>query len=185
MKCFGVVAVVVLGLAAGSSPLAAAPVVEPRTGLSVDPPPGYEASVEEPRGRSTAALKVSTHRDPDAGCIIGFEERERRDVSLEDLNGQVAKPENLRLLREVLGLTYRVVTLQFVEMSGVVASLAVLYTKPEVVTINPDLFERRTSLAFLETPKGRTTVACVAKASAFAARRKDFEAIVRSVVAPR
>lgn len=175
MKRLGAIAVLGLALA----PADAAPVVEPRTGLSVDPPQGYRASLGIPHSGLRPGLTVSSLSGPPSICFIGFDQRAMQGASLEELNRQAAMPESLAKLRQTLGREDRVLELKTIEVSGVVGSVAVVESNAGGGSKDKSL------VAIFDTPKGRTEAACGAAGKAFPARKKGFEAIIRSIVAPR
>ena len=177
-------ALVALVGAAPVSPVRSAPVTDPRTGLSVDPPAGYEVSNKAPLPRESVAFQVSRLGEGEATCGIGFEEREPNELTLEQFNRVLAKPDRKRTLRQTLGKKFQVISLDIAEISGVLASIAVVDPKPGFWG-NGEKPPFRTMLAGFSTPKGMTVALCSAPRGSFAAHKKDFGAIIRSVVAPR
>jgi hypothetical protein len=154
-------------------------------GLAVTPPAGYVATSGTPGSPGQAAINVTKPTEQGTGCIIAFEAMPGFDqFTQSSLNRQTDQPDWQRFYREGLGEFYDIERVDVFEHAGVRGAvvLGVSRTKPAVPGWIADL----PSLIFMfYTPKGLSRITCVAAKAVFAARRGEFEAVVRGVALPR
>jgi hypothetical protein len=166
-------------LIAITAPALAQPVTDVATGLSVTPPKGYLAEVMQPGPRYVAQIGVKRPDGKDIGCRIGFQHAKQNEALTQaQINEFAAKPEWANLLRATLELAHEIRSIETYEQDGVRGAALVGAMKPEALGI-------QTFFVIMETPKGRTNVVCVEGKDNFAARRPEFESIVRAVTLPR
>jgi hypothetical protein len=182
-RCVVAIAALVAAVPVGLA--SAAPVTDPGTGLSVDPPAGYQASPERRRDRRTAALRVSRSGDPFVGCMIKFEADTHDGALPADFKETWTSPDSAKRFHDLLAQTEKVIAFKTVEISGVRGFLMEIEPKlgrVKASSVEPD---EKGMLQVLRTPRGITSAGCVTKAKFYSARRKDFEAILATVAAPR
>jgi hypothetical protein len=154
------------------------------TGLSVQPPDGYEAKKTEGDARYAVVFAVQKNGDDDTGCKVAFQPApQNAGLSQEEINAFTQKKEWTELIRATLALRYDVSSIDPFEQAGLAGAAVVADFKP--VEAEPRAAEVRSYLVLLDTPKGRTTVVCVGDKGDFDARRAEFEQIARAVAAPR
>lgn len=178
------------GLALSAAPaVAAEPVKDEATGLSVTPPPGYAARKAEGDPRYAAVYAVQKSGEDDTGCKIAFQPTAPAGGAAEpaltqdDINAFTRKKEWTDLVRATLALRYDVASVDPFDNNGLSGAAVVADFKPvEGEAKPPDV---RSYLVVIDTPKGRTTIVCVGDKAGFAGRKAEFEAIARSVAPPR
>lgn len=176
-------------LAAGAvfSPVAAEPVRDEATGLSIEPPAGYTARKAEGDTRYAAVYAVQKGGEDDTGCKIAFQPTPpaagEPKLSQEDINAFTRKKEWTDLIRATLALRYEVATVEPFDHQGLMGAAVVADFKAVEGEEKPP--EVRSYLVVIDTPKGRTTIVCVGDKAGFEARRAEFEAVARSVSPPR
>lgn len=186
-----VLASLAVGLAvlAGSAPARAAePVRDAGTGLSIQPPDGYEARKTEGDPRYAVVYAVQKQGEVDTGCKVAFQPHQsaaagERQLSQDEINAFTRQKEWIDLIRATLALRYEVATVEPFEQQGLTGAAVVADFKAAEGESGAE--QVRSYLVVLDSPKGRTTVVCVGERAAFEARRKEFEAIARSVSPPR
>lgn len=187
LRAWGAIAALGYSTAAAlvAAPGAAQPVAEPDSGLAVTPPPGYETQLLAPNGPYAAMILVQRRDVRDVGCWIGFQTTSDTVApsSQEEINQRAASGEWAERVRASFAGRKNVLSLAPFEHTGVHGT-AVVYDDGSSADASPPGADR-TLMVMLETPKGRTNVICVAKTSAFDARRPEFEAIVRAITLPR
>lgn len=175
-------ALVAAALAATAA--AAEPARDEATGLVIAPPSGYTAQRLDGGPRYAASYSVRTTDPADPGCRVGFQTSpQNAGLSQEEINAFTAKPEWNDLIKATLALYYDVVSVQPFEERGLSGAAVVGDIKK--VEGQPAMPDARSYFVLLDTPKGRTTVVCVAAKEKFDARRAEFEAVARSVEPPR
>ncbi|MFC7051883.1 hypothetical protein ACFQI3_04190 [Hansschlegelia quercus] len=163
---------------------AAEPLRDEATGLSVQPPDGYLATVAEADPRYAAVFAVQKGEESEVGCKIAFQAApQNAELPQEEINAFTQKKEWTELIRATLALRYDVASIEPFEQGGVAGAAVVADFKP--VEGEPRASEVRSYLVLIDTPKGRTTVVCVGEKASFAARKPEFEAIARGVSPPR
>jgi hypothetical protein len=166
-------------------PAIAQPISDPATGFAVAPPSGYVAQVSTASGRYTVAFNVKKPDDKDTGCLIGFLNiPAKARFTQAEINAYSAKPEWANEIRTAFSRLYDIISLDPFEHAGVVGSMVVADRKMPPGT-PPRAGEIRAWLVVLETPKGRTSMACVAEKASFDARRSEFDTVARGVTLPR
>jgi hypothetical protein len=180
MKHFS--AALTLCLLAGTAQ--AAPLRDNATGLTVDPPPGYTAQAEAPDNQHAANFSVKRAGEAATGCQIGFTRvagNARR--SQPEINALIGSPAGQEAGRAGLVSAYDVTEAATVQLGDVSALLFLASFKPHR-KLPAEARNIRTLFAILETPRGRTSIACAAQAGEFASRRPEFEAVVRGTTPP-
>jgi hypothetical protein len=163
----------------------AQPLSDPATGLVITPPPGYAARIIAPTGNYTVAFDVKKPDDKDTGCRVAFQPVPQNGrLTQDDINAFTATPEWPDLVRTTLSRLYEIISLVPFEHAGVRGAVVVgdFQLPPNAP---PRAGEIRSWLALLETPKGRTSVACVAEKTSFDARRGEFDAVTHAVTLPK
>jgi hypothetical protein len=175
-----------LGLLTGQA--FAQPVRDEATGLTVQPPAGYEARKAEGDPRYAAVYAVQKAGELDTGCKIAFQSTQQSGpgaeapLSQDDINAFTQKKEWIELIRATLALRYDVATVEAFSNGGLSGASVVADFKP-IEGEKPD--DVRSYLVVLDTPKGRTTIVCIGDKAGFDKRKPEFEAIARSVSPPR
>jgi hypothetical protein len=162
----------------------AAPLRDPATGLTVDPPPGYVATAEAPARPQAASVSVKQPGEGGTGCQIGFTPvagNARRSQS--QINATVSSPEGQQAGIDKLAAVYNVTEAGTVQLGGITALVMHAGFKPHP-KLPADAQRIRTFFAILETPRGSTNIACAAEAATFSTRLPGFEAVVRGTTAP-
>ena len=178
----------VIALAGLTGQALAEPVKDDATGLTMQPPAGYEARKAEGDPRYSAVYAVQKAGEVDTGCKIAFQSSQQSGpgadapLSQEDINAFTQKKEWIELIRATLALRYDVATVEPFLNGGLSGASVVADFKP-IEGEKPD--DVRSYLVVLDTPKGRTTLVCVGDKAGFEKRRPEFEAIARSVSPPR
>ena len=160
-------------------------VTDAGSGLAVTPPAGYTAQSAPQRPRYSAVIDVKRNNDRDTGCKVGFQpSAANRSLSQTEINELVGAPERRAVIASSLGSLYEVAGVQQVEHAGVRGSVATATFKP--LPGVPARASAMISLFYLlETPAGRTTIVCVSEKQDFAARRSEFDSVLRGVTLPR
>lgn len=162
----------------------AAPLRDNATGLTVDPPPGYVALAEAPDNQHAASFSVRRAGETATGCQVGFTRvaaNARR--SQPEINALIQSPAGKEAGRANLASVYEVTEVATVQL-GNVSALVFLASFKLHPKLPPEARSIRTLFAILETPRGRTSIACAAGGNEFTARRPEFEAIVRGTTPP-
>lgn len=185
MRRFSLSAILALTALTAACSVDAEPLRDGVTGLAIDPPEGYVASVTTPTGQYSAAFDVVKPEDTDTGCRVAFQNAPQNAALTQDeINAFVTKPEWADLVRNGLSSIYDVRSFGLFEHAGVRGATALAEFKPR-----PDFPARSqevSTIFFLqETPKGRTTVVCVCDKTALEARRSEFERVARAVTPPQ
>jgi hypothetical protein len=163
----------------------AQPLSDPASGLAITPPPGYVARTVAPTGNYTIAFDVKKPDDKDTGCRVAFQPvPQNASLTQDEINAFTAKPEWPDLVRTTMSRIYVVISLDPFEHAGVRGAVVVGDFKLPP-NAPPRAGEIRSWLALLETPKGRTSAACVAEKTSFDARRGEFDAVARGVTLPK
>lgn len=174
-------------LLAGFLPCAAAAeaVRDDSTGLSIDPPEGYEVRTLPSTDQYAAIFEVKKPGDKDTGCRVAFQNAPTNaSLSQEQINDQTSKEEWGKMVRSNLEKSYEVQDLNTFEHTGVKGAAIVGDIKPRA-ELPPRAQEVRTLLVILETPKGRTSTVCVGEKDDFANRRPEFEQVARATTLPK
>jgi hypothetical protein len=161
---------------------AAQTALDPKTGLSVTPPPGYQASNSPARGRYSAVIDVKRSGERDTGCKVAFQPM-RQDLTQAQMNQMVDAPERRAVIENSLGMLYRVQSVETFEHAGVKGSAATASFK-QLPGLPAQSAEMISLFYLLETPAGRTTTVCLSHQSKFAERKPEFEAVMRSLKLP-
>lgn len=172
-------------LSLGIPAAAAEPLADAGSGLAVDPPAGYTASVAPPLGPNPVRFEVKKADDKDTGCQVAFAPApQNADLTQREINDIAGSPEWVDLSRSTIALLYDVRSAGSFEHAGVrgISMVADFKAKPDIPA---RALEIRTIFYILETPKGRTTTVCVGERATFEARKPEFEAVMRGVTLPR
>jgi hypothetical protein len=168
-----------------SIPAIAEPISDPATGFAVTAPPGYVAQASTSSGRYTVAFNVKKPDDKDTGCLLGFLHiPAKAKFTQAEINAYSAKPDWANEIRNAFSRLYDITSLDPFEHAGAVGSVIVADRKMPPGT-PARAGEIRAWLVVLETPKGRTSMACIAEKASFEARRSEFQAVARGVTLPK
>lgn len=163
----------------------AQPMQDPTTGLSVTPPPDYQASVAPPRAPYAAIFRVRRPDDRDTGCQVAFAEApQNAGLSQERLNETAQAPEWREMVVRTMSALYDIQQQETYRQGELVGLLMEGMIRPRP-GIPARAQEIRTLFVILETPRGRTTTVCVGEVAGFAERRPEFLAIANGAEAPR
>jgi hypothetical protein len=159
-------------------------VKDPDSGLGVAPPQGYAASAASPRPPYSILYDVKRPDDRDTGCKVGYHAApQNASFSQAELNDLASKPERKQVIEGTLGALYELDALDLVEHAGVKG-----YAASGTFKARPGMPERAQQIAtvfyIMETPKGRTTIVCVAERDDVAARKPEFEALLHGTTMP-
>jgi hypothetical protein len=166
-----------LGLLAATLAAAAEPVRDAKTGLAVLPLAGYAARVLAPTPPNEASIEVKRTDDTGVACRIAFRSNaESAKLTQEQMNQITARPDWLVFARGSLSRQYEVRSESRFEHMGIGGGAFVLDPKA-----GQGASDMRLLTIWLETPRGRTTINCLAPTGAFDARRPEFEALARNV----
>ena len=173
-----------LTLALAAVPAAADPVKDETSGLGVAPPSGYAATAVPARPPYTVMYDVKRPDDTDTGCKVGYNAApQNASFSQAQLNEVAGTPERKQVIEGMLGSLYEISGMDVVEHAGVRGFRISGTFKPR-----PGMPERAQQVAtvfyMMETPKGRTTIVCVADRDNLDARKKDFEALMQGTTMP-
>ncbi|MFD1333198.1 hypothetical protein ACFQ4O_14460 [Methylopila musalis] len=175
-------------LAAGAllcGPALGEPTRDEATGLTLEPPPGYEVHRSDAGQRYAAAFDIRKPDPSEPGCRVGFQESpQNAGLTQDQINAFTAKKEWNDLIRATLALYYDVVSVEPFEQAGLAGAAVVGDIKPAEGQ-PPANVNARSYFVLLDTPRGRTTVVCVTAKEQFDRRRAEFEAVARSVQPPR
>lgn len=166
--------------------IAAEPVRDEATGLSIAPPAGYVATRAESDARYAAVYAVQKKDEVDTGCKVAFQPavaNPEQPLSQDDINRFTRQKEWTDLIRATLALRYNVASVEAFDHQGLMGAQVVADFKP--IEGEPKTEDVRSYLVVVDTPKGRTTIVCVGDKKTFEGRRKEFEAVARSVSPPR
>ena len=155
------------------------------SGLTVVPPEGYSAVRLTPTETFTARFAVKRPDDRDTGCQVAFTPLPQNSGYTQDqLNTVMASSTWLDLARATLTVSYNIInTAPFAR--GDVHGVTLVGDLKQRPGIPPRSQDIRTLFFILETPKGRTTTACVSEKTTFDARRTEFEAVVHGITLPQ
>jgi hypothetical protein len=155
------------------------------SGFAVAPPPGYTAAPGLPLSRSQVIVRVTKPREPEVGCDVSFEVLPGFEHFSQDaLNRQTDNPNWDVFYRDGLGDFYTVRSVERFDHAGVRGALVNGISKPKPAL--PNWAANQPTLVFMfYTPKGLNKITCVAPQAVFAARRVEFEAVVRGVTLAR
>lgn len=155
------------------------------SGFAVAPPPGYTAAPGRPVSPSQVTVRLTRPKEPEVSCDVSFELLPGlQHFSQDELNRQTDYPGWDLFYRDGLGDFYTVLGVERFDHAGVRGALVSGVTKPKPALAN--WAANQPTLVFMfYTPKGLNKIACVAPEAAFAARRAEFEAVVRGVTLAR
>ncbi|MBO1074422.1 hypothetical protein [Roseomonas marmotae] len=162
----------------------AAPLRDPGTGLTVNPPPGYVATAKPPDQRHAATISIKRSGDSDEGCEVGFlPAAGNARFSQEQINTLVGTPAWRDAIVARLAPVYEVTDTALVEVNGIRGMVLLGDFKPRR-DLPPRARQMRNFFAVLETPRGHTNIVCVAEKDSFRQRQPEFEGVVRGTTAP-
>ena len=163
----------------------AAPLRDAATGLSVDPPPGYNAAAVPPSGAQAARFALRRSDDQDTGCQLAYVSApQNAGLTQAQINDLTRTPALQGVARARLSPVYDVREQSLFEHGGILRVTLVADLRPRD-GLPARALALRSFFAILETPRGRTTMVCVADKTLFPARRAEFEAIARGIAPPR
>jgi hypothetical protein len=106
---------------------------DPKTGLAVDPPPGFTARPGEPILGDTVEIVVE-RASPATSCSVSFEESAGNlGLTQEQINDIANKEQWLELIRLVMSATGEILSLDRMTQNGAVG--AVLITKSKIASL--------------------------------------------------
>lgn len=173
-------------LAAGllSSAAHAVPARDVATGLAVNPPPGYAVRAEAPDQQHAARFSLRLATDTDGGCQLGFAPvPANARLQQQHINTAAASTAGQDAAKAALAPVYDVIDARVANFGAVRGMELQADFKPRR-ELPPRARELRSYFAILETPRGRTTLACVAERGQFPARLPGFTAIAQGITAP-
>ncbi|MGX9964413.1 hypothetical protein ACVFYP_13870 [Roseomonas sp. F4] len=163
----------------------AQPMQDPTTGLSVTPPPDYQASSAPARAPYAAIFRVRRPADRDTGCQVAFAEApQNAGLSQAQLNETMQAPEWRETVIRTMSALYDIQHQETYRQGDVVGLLMEGMIRPRD-GIPARAQEIRTLFTILETPRGRTTTVCVGEVDGFAERRPEFLAVAKGTEPPR
>ncbi|HWX48654.1 MAG TPA: hypothetical protein VNZ61_11415 [Roseomonas sp.] len=185
MSCNSTLAPLALFLLALSTPAGATPLRDAGTGLTFEPPPGYSASAVPTTGAQSARFALRRPEDQDTGCQIAYAPApQNAQLTQPQINELTRTPGWQALARARLAPLYDVLEQSVFDQGGILGLKLVGDLRPrEGLPARAQVL--RSFFAIQETPRGRTTLVCVAEKPSFATRRAEFEALARSIVPPR
>jgi hypothetical protein len=152
---------------------------DPKTGLAVNPPPGFTARMGQPTMGTTAEIEVERETPP-ASCTVSFEENvANSSLTQEQINEMASKKDWLDLIRSKMSAMHEVLSLERRTQDGAVGAVLTVQSKMAM------LAKFRTYQALFETRRGRTVVQCTANQDIFDGLRKDYDSITAGVTLPR
>src|SRR5262245_39524750 len=173
------VLVVLAAALTGAGTASAVEFRDPKTGLAVDPPPGFTARMGEPTMGDTVEIVVE-RQTPETSCSVSFEESSGNlSFTQEQLNELAKSQQRLDMIRAALGALHDILSLDLTTHDGVVGVVLVLKSKMGFIA------HLRTYQALFETRRGRTVVQCSAHQDQFDGFRTDYENITKGVKFPR
>jgi hypothetical protein len=172
--------IVILGaMFAGAATAAGEEFRDPKTGLAVNPPPGFTARTVPPSMGDTVEIEVE-RKEPPATCSVTFAENvANSSLTQQQINEMASKPEWLNLIRTTMGAMHEIISLEHRTQDGAVGAVLVVKSKMEM------LAKFRTYQALFETRRGRSVVQCTANQDRFDGLRKDYDGITAGVTLPR
>jgi hypothetical protein len=171
-----VLVVLAAGLAGAAS---AVEFRDPKTGLAVDPPPGFTARMGEPTLGDTVEIVVE-RKTPETSCSVSFEESTANlPFTQEQLNELAKSKERLDLIRAAQSALNEILSFDLTTHDSVVGVVLVLKSKMEFIA------HLRIYQGIYETRRGRTVVQCSANQDQFDGFRTDYESITKGVKFPR
>jgi len=174
-------------LLAGSAllaPATAAPLRDAASGLAVNPPPGYAAKAEDPGQRSAARFSIQRPGEQETGCQVAFTPAaQNANLTQAQINGAISQPPWQEAARAALGPIYDITSAGTADYGPLRALVMVGDIKPRP-QLPPRAAQIRTYFTIMETPRGRTSMVCVADKAEFEARLPEFEMTARGITAP-
>ncbi len=162
----------------------AAPLRDGATGLAVDPPAGYAARAEAPDRQHAARLSVKRPTDTEGGCELAFAPAPANArFSQAQINEMIGGTAWQDAAKAALAPVYDVSDLRITEFGPLRGMELQADFKPRR-ELPQRARQLRSYFAILETPRGRTTLVCVADRGEFAARLAEFSAIARGTTPP-
>ena len=161
---------------------AAQTVLDPKTGLTVTPPPSYQATNSPARGRYSAVIDVKRSGERDTGCKVAFQPMPQNFTQAQ-MNQMVDAPERRAVIENTLGMLYQVLSVETFEHAGVRGSAATASFK-QLPGLPSQSAEMINLFYLLETPAGRTLTVCLSDKNTFEQRKPEFEAVMRSLKLP-
>ncbi|HWL83323.1 MAG TPA: hypothetical protein VNR89_20420 [Roseomonas sp.] len=165
-------------------PVQAEPLRDAASGLAVSPPPGYVATASSPSGAQTARFTLRRPQDQDTGCTLAYVPAPQNALYTQtQINSRTRLPGWQTLERTRLAAVYELKEQTLFEQRGVAGVRIIADLRPRS-GLPARAQELRSFFAIMETPRGRTTLVCVAEKDAFDTRRAEFEAALRGVAPP-
>lgn len=157
------------------------------SGLAVNPPENFRVEKSSHRRHDVAFAIFAKNGKPVAAnrdgslCKVAYKSApQNARVSREQINSLTVTKDRQNMVRRILGRVFEIGSLQVIDHQGYKA--LEIHATPKV---GPDAANVRLFLAMIETVKGRTSLTCATRKSAFPAALKDFRAIRATVNAPR
>jgi hypothetical protein len=167
-----------------AAPALAAPLRDTASGLAVNPPPGYAAKAEEPGQRNTARFSIQRPGEQDTGCQVAFTPApQNAALTQEQINATISQPHWQEAARAMLGPVYDIMTSGTADYGPLRVLVMVGDIKPRR-QLPPRAAQIRTYFTVMETPRGRTSMVCVADKAEFDRRLPEFEMTARGITAP-
>jgi hypothetical protein len=185
---YGAFAVFAAGLCVVLPALAQSQVSDPATGLGVQVPEGFSLTRGTPRPKQDVVFNVRSDsgrpiaKNADGSlCAVSFAQApSNARLTQQEINDWTAKPEWRNLGKAALELVFQVEKTESVEHQGVAGVVFSAVPKPSFP--DQDVFMQMT---LLETPRGRTTIACVTRRDNMPEAEPVFATIRAGVQMPR
>jgi hypothetical protein len=167
-----------------AGPAEAAQFADSATGFAVDPPAPFVVRPAKSQSYDVAVAINSLTGTPALGigdnylCQVGFKaEAASADLTQEEINLQVSRPEWLDNAAAALSKTFDVTGKQTFVLAG--ATGIELVGQPKGGSPGADVF-----VSIVDTPKGRTTLNCATRQEDMAAALNPFRLIRASITPP-
>jgi hypothetical protein len=155
------------------------------SGFAVAPPPGYTAAPGLPLSPSQVIVRLTKPAEPEVSCDVSFEVLPGfQHFSQDALNRQTDNPNWEVFYREGLADFYTVLSVERFDHAGARGALVKGVSKPKPA-LRSWTADQPTLIFMFYTPRGLSKITCVAPEAVFAARRAEFEAVVRGVTLAR
>jgi hypothetical protein len=167
-----------------ATPALAAPLRDAASGLAVNPPPGYAAKPEQPGQHNVARFSIQRPGEQETGCQVGFTPAAKNaSLSQAQINAVISQPHWQEAARAALGPIYDITTSGTADYGPLRVLVMVADIKPRP-QLPPRAARIRTYFTIMETPRGRTSMVCVADKADFDTRLPEFEMTARGITAP-
>ena len=177
-------AAAILTFVLAATSVSAAPLRDAATGLTVDPPASYSVRASAPDAQHAARMTLKRPDDTDGGCELGFSANAANArLTQAQINALIGGDESQERYKAGLSPVYDVLSSAVTNLGPIRVLVLQADFKPRP-ELPPRARQVRSYFAIMETPRGRTTLVCVADRTDFAGRLAEFGTILQSVTAP-